>query len=71
MLKSFKFQLLPTKEQEVLLAKHFGCFCFVWNWALGEKMKAYQTDKTIDKDEHGMPTINGKKVVTFRYATKK
>ena len=22
--------------------------------------------KSIDKDEHGMPTINGKKVVTFR-----
>ena len=22
--------------------------------------------KTIGKDEHGMPTINGKKVVTFR-----
>jgi len=27
--------------------------------------------KSIGKDEHGMPTINGKKVVTFRKATKK
>jgi len=27
--------------------------------------------KTIGKDEHGMPTINGKKVVTFRKATEK
>jgi hypothetical protein len=26
--------------------------------------------KSIGKDEHGMPTINGKKVVTFRKATK-
>ena len=26
--------------------------------------------KTIGKDEHGMPTINGKKVVTFRKAEK-
>jgi len=26
--------------------------------------------KTIGKDEHGMPTINGKKVVTFRYGKK-
>ena len=27
--------------------------------------------KSIEKDEHGMPTINGKKVVTFRKATEK
>lgn len=27
--------------------------------------------KSIGKDEHGMPTINGKKVVTFRKATEK
>ena len=27
--------------------------------------------KSIGKDEHGMPTINGKKVVTFRNATEK
>lgn len=46
MLKAFKYQLQPTKEQEVLLNKHFGCSRFVWNWALGEKMKAYQLDKT-------------------------
>ena len=26
--------------------------------------------KTMGKDEHGMPTINGKKVVTFRKAEK-
>jgi putative transposase len=45
-IKAFKYQLQPTKEQEVLLNKHFGCSRFVWNWALGEKMKAYQLDKT-------------------------
>lgn len=27
--------------------------------------------KTIGKDEHSMPTINGKKVATFRMATEK
>ena len=27
--------------------------------------------KSIGKDEHGMPTINGKKAVTFRNTTKK
>ncbi len=28
------------------------------------------TVKTIGFDEHGMPTINGKRVVTFRFPTK-
>ncbi len=46
MIRAFRYQLFPTKEQETLLNKHFGCSRFVWNWGLGEKMKAYQTDKT-------------------------
>ena len=29
------------------------------------------TVKTIGKDEHGMPTINGKKVVNFRISVEK
>ena len=37
---------MPNKEQKVLLEKHFGCVRFVWNWALGKKMEAYQKDKT-------------------------
>jgi putative transposase len=45
-IRAFKYQLFPTKEQETLLNKHFGCSRFVWNWGLCEKMKAYQTDKT-------------------------
>ena len=46
MLKAFKYRLYPNKEQKVLLEKHFGCVRFVWNWALGKKMEAYQKDKT-------------------------
>ena len=46
MLKSFKYRIMPNKEQKVLLEKHFGCVRFVWNWALGKKMEAYQKDKT-------------------------
>ena len=30
-LKAYKFRIYPTKEQEVLLAKTFGCVRFVWN----------------------------------------
>ncbi|MDE3211820.1 MAG: helix-turn-helix domain-containing protein, partial [Bacteroidota bacterium] len=29
--KTYRFALLPTREQEVLLNKHFGCVRFVYN----------------------------------------
>ena len=29
--KSFKFRIYPNKEQEILLAKHFGACRFVFN----------------------------------------
>jgi len=29
--KSYKCRIYPTKEQEVLLSKTFGCCRFVWN----------------------------------------
>lgn len=46
MFKAYKFRLYPTKEQEILINKHFGCSRFIWNWALDKKMKAYQSNKT-------------------------
>jgi putative transposase len=30
-LKAYKYRIYPTKEQEILLAKTFGCCRFVWN----------------------------------------
>lgn len=44
--KAFKFRLVPTKEQEVLLAKHFGCVRFIYNHFLSEKQKHYLDNKT-------------------------
>ena len=44
--KAFKFRLLPTKEQEVLLAKHFGCVRFIYNHFLSEKQKHFLENKT-------------------------
>jgi putative transposase len=43
--KAFKFRLLPTQEQEVLLSKHFGCVRFIYNYFLSEKQKHYQENK--------------------------
>lgn len=44
--KAFKFRVYPTKQQEVLIAKHFGCCRFLYNYALDKKIKAYQKDRT-------------------------
>ena len=55
-LRAYKYRIFPTKEQEVLLAKHFGCSRWIYNYALDKKVKAYQTTKeslsrfTIQKD---------------------
>lgn len=45
MYKAFKFRLLPTKEQETLIAKTFGCNRFVYNYFLAERQKAYEEKK--------------------------
>ena len=48
MIETYKFRLYPTKEQEVLLAKHFGCVRFIYNWALDYDTKKYaQTQKHL------------------------
>ena len=44
MIKTYKFRLYPTKEQEVLLNKHFGSVRYVYNWALDFSQKQYKTN---------------------------
>lgn len=41
MLRSYRYRLYPTPEQEVLLSKTFGCVRWVYNWALAEKSGRY------------------------------
>jgi putative transposase len=43
--KSFKFRIYPSKEQEVLLAKHFGACRFVFNHYLNKRKESYLEDK--------------------------
>lgn len=45
MLKSFKFQLLPTKTQKEKLSQHFGCRRFVWNYFLNRRKEEYLNNK--------------------------
>lgn len=43
--KAYKFRLYPTKEQEQLLAKTFGCVRFVYNQMLAERKEVYEQYK--------------------------
>ena len=42
---AFKFRLYPTKEQEVLIQKTFGCCRFIYNKMLGDKISHYEKTK--------------------------
>jgi putative transposase len=45
LLKAHKYRLYPTKEQEVLLIKTFGCTRFVYNRGLALKTALYRDSK--------------------------
>lgn len=39
--KAYKYRIYPTEEQQVLLAKTFGCCRKLWNLMLGDRNDAY------------------------------
>ena len=43
--KTYKFRIYPTAKQEILLAKHFGCTRWVYNYFLNERKEQYQKSK--------------------------
>lgn len=45
MLRAYKYRIYPTGEQKALFAKTFGCYRFVYNWALKMKIEAYKQEK--------------------------
>ncbi len=45
MLKAYKFRLYPNDEQKNTFHQHFGAVRFVYNWALEQKIKVYETEK--------------------------
>ena len=40
--KAYKFKLYPNKEQEIMLAKTFGCARFIYNQMLADKIAHYK-----------------------------
>ena len=58
MLLAYKYRIYPTKEDKILLAKHFGCCRFLYNYFLayrkseyeqGNKVSYYVTQKELTK----------------------
>jgi len=45
MLKSYKYRIYPNKEQEVQIAKTFGCCRFVYNQILAYRKDFYEDEK--------------------------
>jgi putative transposase len=66
--KAFRFRLLPTPAQEVLLNKHFGCARFVFNHFLAEKQKHYLENKeTLNFNYCAGSLIKKKKEAEFEW----
>lgn len=45
MLRAFKYRIYPTKEQLEKINQHIGGCRFVYNWALENKIRYYETSK--------------------------
>ena len=43
--KTYKFRLYPTKEQEIMFVKTFGCVRFIYNKMLADKIEFYKETK--------------------------
>ena len=44
--KAFKYRIYPTKKQQELIQKTFGCCRFVYNYYLNMRKESYEKDKT-------------------------
>ena len=61
-----------SKENELVISEDISIDVKVGDTIMTGRFKNKRTIvKSIGKDEHGMPTINNKKVVTFRKTTEK
>lgn len=45
MLRAYKYRIYPNKSQITQIEKQFGACRFVYNWALEQKIKYYETEK--------------------------
>lgn len=66
--KTYKFRLYPNKEQEKLLANHFGSIRFVYNHFLAKRKEQYeQTKKSSNYYEQAKELTAMKKTETYSW----
>ncbi len=57
--KAYKYRIYPTKEQEILIRKTFGCVRFVYNKMLSNRIAVYEQYKedkeALKLQKHTMP----------------
>ncbi len=46
--RTYKYRLYPNKKQAILLAEHFGCVRFVYNYFLNQRKEQYKNTKKSD-----------------------
>ena len=46
--RAYRFRLYPNKEQENLMARHFGCVRFVYNYFLNQRDEQYKANGKSD-----------------------
>lgn len=47
--KAYKYRIYPTKDQQVLINKTFGCCRKIWNLMLSDKIENYKQTKSFGK----------------------
>ena len=47
MLLAYKYRIYPTKEDKILLAKHFGCCRFLYNYFLSYRKNEYEKGNKV------------------------
>lgn len=56
--KCFKFRLYPTQEQQSLIAHHFWCTRFVWNYYLNQRQEHYMKNKEAIEEKRIKWSLN-------------
>ena len=51
---AYRFRIYPTREQENLLAKTFGCCRFLYNQMLSDKIREYEVSKKMLRNTPAM-----------------
>lgn len=66
--KTFRYRIYPTKEQEVLLAKHFGAKRFVFNRFLDQRKREYlENKKTLNYYDNAKSLTEIKKTEELKW----